>query len=93
MTNKDAIEVLNMVECHDALSQNAKDHAIKALKHAAYVDAYLENNFTIDELRKWLYRIAFNNSNNHFGDYCIEIVNRLDGFQNFVKDLREGRIA
>ena len=62
--------------------------AIKALEHAAY----LENNFTIDELRKWLYRIAFNNSNNHFGDYCIEIVNRLDGFQNFVKDLREGRI-
>ena len=31
MTNKDAITVLNMIECHNPLSQEAKDLAIKAL--------------------------------------------------------------
>ena len=56
-------------------------------------DAPTVNSFTIDELKKWFYRIAFNNSNNHFGDYCVEIVGRLDGFINFVKDLREGRVG
>lgn len=62
---------------------------IKGVEH----EAYIENSFTIDELRKWLFRIAFNNSNNHFGDYCLEIVRRLNGFMNFVKDLRKGRIG
>lgn len=31
MTNKEAIIVLNMIECHNPLSQEAKDLAIKAL--------------------------------------------------------------
>lgn len=48
--------------------------------------------FTIDELEKWLYRIAFNNTDNDFGKYCEEIIGRLDGFKTFVADTRKGGI-
>ena len=34
MNNKEAIAVLNMIECHNPLSQEAKDIAIKALEEA-----------------------------------------------------------
>lgn len=44
--------------------------------------------FTVDELEKWLYEIADNN-NNDFGKDCLEIVGRLDGFENFVADMRK----
>ena len=44
--------------------------------------------FTIDELEKWLYEIAYNN-NNEFGQNCLEIIGRLDGFERFVADMRK----
>lgn len=47
-----------------------------------------QRGFTIDELKLWLYEIADNN-NNDFGNDCLEIVDRLDGFWNFVTDMRK----
>ena len=47
-----------------------------------------QGDFTIDELRTWLYEIAFNNDND-FGLDCLEIIDRLDGFERFVADMRE----
>lgn len=45
MTNKEAITVLKMIECHDPLAQQAKDLAIRALKETynyqvGYSDGY-----------------------------------------------------
>ena len=48
-----------------------------------------QGDFTIDELRKWLYEIAFNNSDNEFGGDCLEIIDRLDGFERFVAAIRD----
>lgn len=45
--------------------------------------------FTRDELKAWLYEIAFNNCNNSLGDSCEEIISRLDGFERFVEDKRK----
>lgn len=43
MTNKEAIDVLNMVECHNPLTQQAKEKAIQALE-------------TMDAIRNSVYR-------------------------------------
>ena len=49
-----------------------------------------QGDFTIDELRMWLCEIAFNNDND-FGLDCLEIIDRLDGFERFVADMRGGK--
>ena len=49
-----------------------------------------EGNFTIDELRAWLYEIAFNNIPSEFEKHVVEIIQRLDGFERFCKDRRGG---
>lgn len=53
--------------------------------------------FTRDELEAWLYANAANNLDGNkrdqlFADDCEEIIKRLDGFERFVKDRREGKI-
>lgn len=53
--------------------------------------------FTREELKAWLYAIAINNldgleRDKIFADDCKEIIDRLDGFERFVKDRREGKI-
>ena len=53
--------------------------------------------FTREELKAWLYAIAINNldgleRDKVFADDCKEIIDRLDGFERFVKDRREGKI-
>ena len=53
--------------------------------------------FTRDELEAWLYANAANNLDGNtrdqlFADDCAEIIKRLDGFERFVKDRREGKI-
>lgn len=48
--------------------------------------------FTRAELEAWLYRIAFNNTDNSLGSNCEEIIKRLDGFERFCKDRREGKV-
>lgn len=48
-----------------------------------------QGEYTIDELKKWLYEIVFNNYYNDFGKNCLEIIYRLDGFERFVADMRE----
>ena len=47
-----------------------------------------QDEYTIEELKSWLYQIAFNNTSNDFGNSCVEIINRIDGFQRYVKDTR-----
>lgn len=53
--------------------------------------------FSREELEAWLYAIAINNldgleRDKIFADDCKEIIDRLDGFERFVKDRREGKI-
>lgn len=53
--------------------------------------------FTREELEAWLYAIAANNLDGVSRDRvlasdCEEIIGRLDGFERFVKDRREGKI-
>lgn len=64
----------------------------KAIDEAQTVEA-----FTRAELESWLYQIAMNNldgveRDKVFSDDCIEIINRLDGFERYTKDKREGKI-
>ena len=56
-----------------------------------------DKSFTRDELEAWLYANAANNLDGNkrdqlFADDCAEIIKRLDGFERFVKDRREGKI-
>ena len=44
--------------------------------------------FARKELEGWLYEIAGNNLGNEFGTYCEELINRLDGFERYVRDKR-----
>ena len=46
--------------------------------------------FTLDELVTWLKEIA-NHNDSIFGQTCMDIINRLDGFENFVADMRKER--
>lgn len=46
------------------------------------------NGFTRKELEGWIYEIAGNNLDNEFGTYCEELINRLDGFERYVRDKR-----
>lgn len=53
--------------------------------------------FTRKDLESWLYQIAMNNldgveRDKVFSDDCIELINRLDGFERYTKDKREGKI-
>lgn len=45
--------------------------------------------FTRDELKQWLLAIEKNNIDNILGYSCEIIIGRLDGFEQFVKDLRK----
>ena len=56
-----------------------------------------EESFTREELEAWLYANAINNLDGQerdkiFADDCKIIIDRLDGFERFVKDRREGKI-
>lgn len=44
--------------------------------------------FTLDELVAWLKEII-NHNDSIFGQTCSEIIDRLDGFENFVADMRK----
>ena len=48
-----------------------------------------EKVFTREQLEGWLYEIAMNNTQNDFGKYVEEIINRLDGFEAYVKDMKD----
>lgn len=43
----------------------------------------------IEALKKWLWKVALNNSDNYLGDACEELVNRLGGLRRYVKDGEE----
>jgi len=46
-----------------------------------------EQVFTRKQLEGWLYEIALNNTENDFGKYVEEIINRLNGFERYVEDM------
>lgn len=73
------------------LTDGTPNEAINRAKQAEPVT------FTRDELEAWLYANAANNLDGNkrdqlFADDCEEIIKRLDGFERFVKDRREGKI-
>lgn len=76
----------------DTYTEDDVQYAIKEGHQVGYEMAKAkferpQGEFTIDELKKWLYEIAYNNTNNDFGKYCVEIVDRLNGFKRFVADM------
>lgn len=40
----------------------------------------------MDDLKKWLWKVALNNSDNYLGNACAELVSRLDGLRRYVQD-------
>lgn len=71
----------------------------KALKLAVEALEAAQDNktFTRKELETWLYANAITNldgleRDKIFADDCKIIIDRLDGFERFVKDRREGKI-
>lgn len=44
--------------------------------------------FTLEELESWLWENVLNNYDNTYGEFVEELINRLDGFKEFVKDRR-----
>lgn len=49
-----------------------------------------KGNFTRQELEDWLYSICLNNFGTDFGKHVEEIINRLDGFEKYIEDMRGG---
>lgn len=47
--------------------------------------------FSREYLECWLYEIAFENSENKFGDFIEDLISRLDGFELFVKEREIGK--
>ena len=41
---------------------------------------------SIETLKKWLWKVALNNSDNYLGDACAELVSRLDGLRRYVNE-------
>ena len=81
-------------DCIDTIVDNAPPIEVRDNFDVGYVQGLEDGRkerpqgeFTIDELKMWLYAIAQNNDND-FGKDCLEIVGRLDGFKRFVADAR-----
>ena len=77
---REAVDNLIKLDIH---SMTSRDNA----EFLMWVDDLMDDKFTIDELEKWLNEIAYHNDND-LGQACLEIVSRLDGFKNFVADMR-----
>lgn len=75
--------VSNLIKL-DNHSMTSSDNA----EFLMWVDDLMDDKFTIDELKKWLYEIVDHNDND-FGNDCLEIISRLDGFERFVADMRK----
>lgn len=90
----DIKDVIDNAPTVDTYTEDDVQYAIKEGHQVGYEMAKAKyerptGDFTIDELKKWLYEIAYNNTNNDFGKYCVEIVDRLNGFKRFVADMRK----
>lgn len=88
----EVIEMLDNAPTVDTYTEDDVQYAIKEGHQVGYEMAKAKfgqptGEFTIDELKMWLYAIAQNNDND-FGKDCLEIVGRLDGFKRFVADAR-----
>ena len=73
-----------------------QNHEIERVK-SFIQDAPTIEAFTREELETWLYTIAYNNIDGNeedmkFAKHTEEIIRRLDGFERYVKDKREGKI-
>jgi hypothetical protein len=84
----DVIDLIDNAPTIDNLSEYSDKLWQKAYERGK-AEERPQGDFTIDELKKWLYEIAYNNTNNDFGKYCVEIVDRLNGFKRFVADMRK----
>ena len=90
----DQMRVDAVKECPECILNGSSpvNEVTKAIDEAPTVET-----FTRAELESWLYQIAMNNldgveRDKVFSDDCIELINRLDGFERYTKDKREGKI-
>lgn len=86
-------KVIDNAPTIDTYTEDDVQYAIKEGHQVGYEMAKAkferpQGGFTIDELKLWLYEIVSNNDN-EFGTDCLEIIDRLDGFLNFVSDMRK----
>ena len=73
----------------ETMMQIANNSSMKKYIIDTYIDtAQTAECFTLEELESWLWSIALNNSDNSFGDSVESLIDRLDGFKNFVNDSR-----
>lgn len=80
----DAYKLEDLLRSNIARYHN-KDDVIAAIAEQPTVDAV-----EVAVLKKWLYEIAMNNSDNYLGDACEVLIGRLDGLREFAKERREG---
>lgn len=87
LTNKQAIKIVKSTELiiPEGRVKLVHDAFTLVLKAAEENEV---RKFTIDELEAWLNEIISHNDND-FGKDCMEIISRLDGFENFVEDMRK----
>lgn len=78
MTNREAIEVLNMVEAHGALVIEAKKMAIEALKQQEETTAkWVENEngtWSCSLCQTWI-----PNEQHYYANYCLYCGSRMEG--------------
>lgn len=86
---KQITEPMNWTDSEAELQEQADYQAFKNMVENAPVEDVVD----IETLKKWLYKIAFNNVGckleGDFSDACEEIISRLDGLKRFVKETRE----
>ena len=87
--------VLNTLDTMDkALDENRTIEAYKELLKECYRELSPvtperpKGGFTRQELENWLYSICLNNVGTDFCKDTEEIISRLDGFEQYVKDMR-----
>lgn len=90
---KTEINMTELIQWTHELGDSLRLDDVKIIiEYAPTVEAY-----TREELECWLYQIAMNNldgveRDKVFSDDCIELIKRLDGFERFAKDKREGKV-
>lgn len=78
ITKEEAKGALNFANEITGAAETAIEKAIDDIPAADVVP--------MDDLKKWLWKVALNNSDNYLGDACAELVSRLDGLRRYVQD-------
>ena len=95
MTKEEAIKIFNTMlliikAVEQKISLGSVDEVVEAVKMAisSLSAEQTAEYFTFEELESWLFENALNNLGNVYGESVEELISRLDGFKEFVKDRR-----